>query len=407
MKKTLVILGSTGSIGQSTLNVIRQFPERFQVIGLSCHQKIEFLLQQIIEFKPIMVSVNTEAQVQFLQQQIRGRLPQILWGQEGLLELATHPDAELVVSGIVGAAGLEPTYAAIEKGKTIALANKEPMVLAGKLMMETARRTGSLILPTDSEHNAIFQSLVGHRKQDVQKVILTASGGPFRDLPLEQFQQIRLSDALQHPNWKMGPKITIDSATMMNKGLEIIEAKWLFDLDISQIEVVVHRQSIVHSLVHYIDGSLIAQMGMPDMRIPIAYCLGYPERLPIEVPTVDFNQAHTFTFEPVSLERFPCLQLAMDAASQLGAAPAVLNGANEKVVAAYLEGSLHFTQIAPLLKQVMHQFKTELFLSETPSWLQEIQTISDAIQADQWGRITAQRLILETDCHRSNINYFY
>ncbi|MBF0276273.1 MAG: 1-deoxy-D-xylulose-5-phosphate reductoisomerase [SAR324 cluster bacterium] len=389
--KRLTVLGSTGSIGTNTLDIVRQFPDKFQVTALSCHNRIQKIHEQIEEFQPQSVCVGSEENAQWLKARLPSPRPEILSGTEGLIQLASNRNADLVVAGIVGAAGLRSTYAAIENGRNIALANKETMVLAGELIMAKAKQTGSLIFPADSEHNAIYQSLIGHQRSDIEKIILTASGGPFRDTPLEAFQDITLDEALNHPNWEMGSKITIDSATMMNKGLEIIEARWLFDIPVSQIEPVIHRESIVHSLVEYTDGSFIAQMGLPDMRTPIAFCLAYPDRLPLEGPKMKMSELGKLHFAPVPFEKFPCLSLAITAANLEGAAPAVLNGANEAAVAAYLDGKIHFMDIARIISEIMEQFELKKMQhDEQFPFLNKIETIEDALDADQWGRQIAQ-----------------
>lgn len=394
-KKRLSILGSTGSIGVNTLDIVRRFPDKFQVIALSCRNQVELLASQIREFHPRLVCVNTPEQIQWLASQSFDDSPDIVCGVDGLIRIATEHDVDLVVAAIVGAAGLQPGYAAVKAGKTIALANKETMVLAGELIMNTARDTGSTILPIDSEHNAIFQSIEGHQWDAVEKIILTASGGPFRDKRLEEFSDITLEEALNHPNWNMGAKITIDSATMMNKGLEVIEARWLFDLPVEQVEVVIHRQSIIHSLVQYIDGSFIAQLGLPDMRVPIAYCLAYPNRLPLEIPKMDLAALGQLDFAPVPAEKFPCLKLAFDAALIGAGGPAVLNGANEEVVAAYLKEQIHFTDISRILIAVMAQLRRIQNTAEAPSFTHTLKNIDDAINADQWGRHHAQLMLEE------------
>ncbi|MBF0287354.1 MAG: 1-deoxy-D-xylulose-5-phosphate reductoisomerase [SAR324 cluster bacterium] len=393
-KKRLTILGSTGSIGTSTLDIVRQFPHHFDVCALSCHSQVQQLAEQIREFHPKIVCIGTQEHADWLKKQFTANDLTIVCGDEGLIQLAAETKVDLVVAGIVGSAGLCSTYAAIERGYDVALANKESMVLSGELMIAKAQETGSTIFPVDSEHNAIFQSLVGHQHSDIEKIILTASGGPFRDTPLANFSEITLQDALNHPNWEMGNKITIDSATMMNKGLEIIEARWLFDIPVSQIDVVVHRESIVHSLVEYTDGSFIAQLGLPDMRIPIAFCLAYPDRLPLQNEKMKMTELGKLHFEPVDWKKFPCLQLAISAANLGGAAPAVLNGANEAVVAAYLEERIHFLEIAGILEKVLDQLCRfqETGKNNIP-FLHHIETIDDALKADHWGRSAAHSLI--------------
>lgn len=385
--KRLTILGSTGSIGTSTLDIVRQFPERFQVLALSCQNRVQQLLEQIHEFRPKVVCVGSEKKAQWLREQFPSDQLEILSGESGLVEIASKIEVDLVVAGIVGSAGLRSTYAAIESGRNIVLANKETMILAGELIMAKSMETGSIIFPADSEHNAIFQSLVGHQRSDIEKIILTASGGPFRDKPLSEFQNITLAEALNHPNWEMGDKITIDSATMMNKGLEVIEAHWLFDIPVAQIETVIHRESIVHSLVAYTDGSFIAQMGLPDMRTPLAFCLAYPDRLPLQGPKMKMEELGKLHFEPMPLEKFPCLSLAITAANLGGAAPAVLNGANEALVVAYLAGQIHFMDIARILKKTLEQFQLKQNQQEQQfPFLYKIETIEDALDADHWGR---------------------
>ena len=386
--KPISVLGATGSIGASTLDIVRGFPERFRVVSLSCHQSVEQLAEQIREFRPDRVCVGSETDAGDL----RATFPEVevCVGKTGLMRLASDPEVELVVSGIVGAAGLLPGYAAVQAGKAIAIANKEPLVLAGELFVNEAKRTGATLLPTDSEHNAIFQALHGHSRDHVTRIILTASGGPFRDRPLMEFANITVDEALAHPNWEMGPKVTIDSATMMNKGLEIIEARWLFGLSADQIRVVVHRQSIVHSLVEFVDGSFLAQLGLPDMRIPIAYCLAYPERLPLSLPVLQLDALGRLDFEPADLQRFPCLRLAMQATRLGGSAPAVMNGANEVLVAAFLAGEIRFLDIAQTLEGVLQFWKVQQAHPELPT---TPKTLDDALRADAWGREQASALI--------------
>ncbi|MBF0351026.1 MAG: 1-deoxy-D-xylulose-5-phosphate reductoisomerase [SAR324 cluster bacterium] len=394
IKKNLAVLGSTGSIGVNTLDVVRQFPDRFKVIGLSCQNQVETMIDQIEEFHPRIVSVGSETAARGLRERYPEPQLKVFWGQDGLERIATEPEVELVVAGIVGAAGLKSSHAALSVGKTLALANKETMVLAGDVMVATARQHGSRILPVDSEHNAVFQALAGHNPQEIEKIILTASGGPFRDRPVETFENITLEEALNHPNWKMGSKITIDSASMMNKGLEVIEARWLFDVSVDKIEVIIHRQSIIHSMVEYQDGSFIAQMGLPDMRVPIAYCLSWPERLPLKIPKMNLSQIAKLQFEQVSGKKFPCLALAFKAARLGGGAPAILNGANEEVVARLLDRQIRFVDIARVLSQVMVQLEQQHHHREAPAFLKKINTVDDALQADAWGRHQAH-LVLE------------
>ena len=393
--KFIALLGSTGSIGRSTLSLVRQFPDRFKIHSLSCRRSIDKLVDQIKEFSPKQVVVEASDQVTQLRELFAESELEILSGDQGNCQLVQHPEVDLVVTGIVGSAGLSPCLKALEYGKDLVFGNKESLVLAGELFMQVAHRSGSLILPMDSEHNAIYQSLAGHRREDVISLILTASGGPFRDLPLDDFSAITKKDALQHPNWEMGNKITIDSATMMNKGLEVIEAYWLFGIPLEKIEVVIHRESIVHSLVEYVDGSLIAQLGQPDMRIPLAYCLGYPERLPLKLPRLNLCELGSLHFENPDPVRYPCFALALAALRQGGAAPAVLNGGNEAVVEAFLDEELHFSHIASYLQRLMSLFGRWRQKPECPNYLQYINSVDDALAADRWGR-SKLRQLLET-----------
>ncbi|MGA1598275.1 MAG: 1-deoxy-D-xylulose-5-phosphate reductoisomerase [bacterium] len=389
--KSIAVLGSTGSIGGSTLDIVRQFPEHFRVHALTCHSSLERLTEQIREFSPVTVTITDPSSAQILREQFPELVVQI--GIEGLCQTAQAPEVDLVIAGIVGAAGLPPVFSAVRAGKAIALANKEPLVLAGELLMQEAQRSGALLLPTDSEHNAIFQALQGQARDRVRRVILTASGGAFRDRPLDTFDQITPEEALNHPNWEMGPKITIDSATMMNKGLEVIEAHWLFGVPVDAIEVVQHRQSIVHSLVEYVDGSFLAQLGQPDMRIPISYCMAYPDRLPVETTPLRIAELETLQFEPWSPERYPALTLAFEAAQLGGSAPAVLNGANEEAVSAFLEGRCTFLQIARMLRDVLDLWKKTVQNAEALPFLKGIIRIEDAIAADQWGRLQVRKTL--------------
>ena len=399
----VTVLGSTGSIGLNTLDIIRQFPQKFQIEALSCRNSIEQLCEQIREFKPRLVCVDTSDQARELRESFRSRHrfseTEFVWGMEGLKQISSDPQIDLVMAGIVGAAGLEPTFSAVEAGKIVAIANKEPLVIAGELFVQTAKKTGSKLLPTDSEHNAIFQALHNEPPNRIARLILTASGGPFRDLPLDEFEKVTLAEALNHPNWEMGRKITIDSATMMNKGLEIIEAHWLFNTPIEKIDVLIQRESIIHSMVEFIDGSFLAQMGLPDMRVPIAYCLSWPERLPLKIPRLNLVELNALHFEAINDQRFPCLPLSLKAAKQGGGAPAVLNGANEKVVASFLNEEIRFVDISIVLASVMQGFDETIqqtkidSLAELPDFLLNIQSLEDAVQADRWGREKAKELI--------------
>ncbi|NPB09285.1 MAG: 1-deoxy-D-xylulose-5-phosphate reductoisomerase [Thermodesulfobacteria bacterium] len=379
--RKIAILGSTGSIGRNTLDVISRFPERFEVVALAAGENVSLLLEQAKRFRPRLVSCKNEA----LAERIRAELPpgtELLTGKEGAVAVATHPEADLVVSAMVGAVGLLPTYEAVRAGKTLALANKETLVMAGRLVMNEARSRGVKILPVDSEHSAIFQCLSAGRISEVARLILTASGGPFRTRPAEEFRHVTPEEALKHPNWQMGAKITIDSATLMNKGLEVIEAHFLFDVPAEKIEVKVHPQSIVHSLVEFVDGSVIAQLGPPDMRIPIAYALSYPERLPLRLPRLDLVAVSPLTFEEPDLEKFPCLRLAYEALAKGGTAPAVLNAANEVAVEAFLAGRLRFDQIPVLVERV---------LASVP--VSPGDSLEEVIEADILARIHAEKII--------------
>ena len=393
----LTVLGATGSIGLNTLEIVRQFPHKFKIEALSCRSSIECLVEQIKEFQPRLVCVDNSEQARELRETFRdrnsGTETEFVCGVEGLIQISSDPEVDLVVAGIVGAAGLQPTYSAVQAGKTVAVANKEPLVMAGELFVQTANKTGAKLLPTDSEHNAIFQALHGEPPERIARLILTASGGPFRDLPLKEFEKITLAEALRHPNWEMGRKISIDSATMMNKGLEIIEAHWLFNTPVENIDVLMHRESIIHSMVEFIDGSFLAQMGLPDMKVPIAYCLGWPERLPLKIPRLDPLSMSALHFEKINPQRYPCLPLAIKVAKQGGAAPAVLNGANETVVTAFLEEEIHFVEIAETVAAVIKDFEKALHQVDVPSFLQKISTLEDAEHADKWGRKQASKIL--------------
>ena len=380
--RSLTILGSTGSIGLSTLDVVRQHPEKFSVSCLAAGQDVKVLAEQIKEFMPDAVSVKDAESAKKLEAMLEDYKPDIFYGVEGASTIAAADGSDMVVSAIVGAAGLVPTVHAIKAGKHIALANKETLVVAGQLVSDLVKKHNVRLLPVDSEHSAIFQSLEGHRTEDVERIILTASGGPFRNTPAEELKNVRLEQALKHPQWSMGAKITIDSATMMNKGLEVIEAHWLFDMPAEKIGVVVHPQSIIHSMVEYIDGCVIAQLGSPDMRAPIAYALSYPERCESGIQKLDLIKIGTLTFEEPDMVRFPALRLAFDALRAGKTYPAVLNAANEIAVAAFLDKKIGFTDIAATVDKTMQAHN-----AYTPVELDEY------LQADKWARETAQKLI--------------
>ncbi len=379
--RKIAILGSTGSIGRNTLDVVSRFPDRFQVVALAAGENISLLLEQTRRFRPKLISCKNEA----LAARLKPELPpgvELLSGREGAFAVATHPEAELVVSAMVGAVGLLPTYEAIKAGKTLALANKETLVMAGPLVMAEARARGVEILPVDSEHSAIFQCLSAGKREEVDRLILTASGGPFRTKSSEELRRVTPKQALKHPNWEMGAKITIDSATLMNKGLEVIEAHFLFEVPAEKIKVKIHPQSIVHSLVEFVDGSVIAQLGIPDMRIPIAYALAYPERLPLDLPRLDLVSASPLTFEEPDLRRFPCLRLAYEALEMGGTAPTVLNAANEVAVEAFLNGRLRFDQIPLLVEKVLQE------VAVSPG-----NSLEEVLEADILARIQAEKII--------------
>ncbi len=380
--RTLAILGSTGSIGLSTLDVVRQHPEKFSVAGLAAGQDIAGLARQIEEFRPTAVSVRDEASVARLREMLGDCKPEIYFGTEGAAMVASLEETDMVVSAIVGAAGLVPTVSAIKAGKHIALANKETLVVAGQLVSDLIKKHNVHLLPVDSEHSAIFQSLQGHRTEDVERIILTASGGPFRNTPQEELKEVTPERALKHPQWSMGAKITIDSATLMNKGLEVIEAHWLFNMPAEKIGVVVHPQSIIHSMVEYIDGCVIAQLGAPDMRAPIAYALAWPERCESGIHKLDLVKTGTLTFEEPDRLRFPALNLAFDALKAGRTYPAVLNAANEIAVAAFLQKKIGFTGIAETVDKTMQAH--EPF---SPVELEEY------LQADRWARERALKFI--------------
>ena len=360
--KQVTILGSTGSIGCSTLDVLRLHPDRYRVFALTANRRVSEIFEQVVEFRPRYVVLKEPDQAEVLRNRLiaYGSDTEVLSGEAGLIEVANHPDVDYVMAAIVGAAGLLPTMAAAEAGKRVLLANKEALVMSGALLMNTVSRSGAELLPIDSEHNAIFQCLPyafgGDLKSSgVRRVLLTGSGGPFRDWPLARFADVTPEQACAHPNWTMGRKISVDSATMMNKGLEYIEACWLFHAGVEQIEVVVHPQSVIHSMVEYVDGSVIAQMGNPDMRTPIAYGLGWPERMESGVPLLDLIKVGQLDFLAPDEQRFPCLRLAREAMAQGQTASVILNAANEVAVEAFLQGELRFSHIPVLIEAVLEE----------------------------------------------------
>jgi 1-deoxy-D-xylulose-5-phosphate reductoisomerase len=379
--KRLAILGSTGSIGVQALDVVGRFPERFEVVALAAGRNAARLAEQVSRFRPRLVSVADEGAAR----ELRGLVPasvEVIAGEAGAVAAASHPEVDFVLAAISGGAGLRSTAAAIEAGKPIGLANKESLVLAGELLVSRAAARHAAILPVDSEHSAIHQSLVGHNRSEVRRLLLTASGGPLRQVPAAELPGVTPERALKHPNWSMGDKITIDSATLMNKGLEVIEARWLFGVEPRRIDIVVHPESIVHSMVEYIDGSLVAQLGISDMRGPISYALGHPERLALDLAPLDLARIGRLTFEAPDPARFPAFTLAYRALEMGGTAPAALSGADEGAVAAFLGGRCRFTDIAEVCAAVLD--------AHTPEPLRDVE---QAIAASDWGRREAERRV--------------
>ena len=382
MVKNLCILGSTGSIGTQTLDIVRAYPERYSVYAICAHRSIDKLIEQAREFKPEVVCIADESLYEPLKTALAD-LPVKVWaGADAIAEVVTMPSIDVVVASMVGYAGLRPTIEAIKAGKTIALANKETLVVAGEIICDLAVQHHTPILPVDSEHSAIFQSLVGEDQSEIEKILLTASGGPFRTFSLEQMQTVTAADALKHPNWEMGAKITIDSASMMNKGFEVIEAKWLFGVPVEKIQVLVHPQSIVHSAVQFTDGAIKAQLGAPDMRLPIQYALSFPERLKSDFPRADLLALKDLTFEAPDLNRFPNLGLAYEAMRRGGNIPCVLNAANEVVNLAFRENRCRFLQMSEIIAQTMDK---AAFIAK-PSY-------EDYVQTDKEARRIAENLL--------------
>jgi 1-deoxy-D-xylulose-5-phosphate reductoisomerase len=378
--KSIAILGSTGSIGVSALKVIESDPGEYKAVALAAGNNADLLFEQIMRFKPLVAAVSREDSAIALRERLKGRSnTDVLFGVKGFSELAALNEADTVISAMSGASGLIPTYKAIKAGKKLALANKETMVMAGAIIMELARSMNLDILPIDSEHSAVFQSLQGHDRRDLKRIVLTASGGPFRNLSIEEMKKVTPALALRHPNWTMGKKITIDSATLMNKGLEVIEAKWLFNLTMDQIDILVHPESIIHSMVEYLDGSVIAQMGIPDMITPISYALSYPRHRKTNLPPLRLEEVGKLTFEKPDMNRFKCLNLAFKAMNTGESMPAVMNGANEIAVESFLNGKIGFLQIPLLIERTMDRHNT--FHPEG---------IEDIMEADAWARRTAE-----------------
>ena len=381
--KNICLLGSTGYIGINALNVIKGNPELYNIISLGAGENIDLLLNQIKEFKPKYAAVINSNLAKELKKKLNNFTnTKILWGNDGYAEIATLPEIDLVIGAMSGFSGLPPIYSAITACKDIALANKESLVIAGSLLMSESKKRGVKIFPIDSEHSAIQQSIQGHNREDIKKIILTGSGGPFRNFSIDRLSMVKPEEALRHPNWRMGMKITIDSATLMNKGLEAIEAKWLFNLEMDQIEILIHPQSIIHSMVEYMDGSIMAQLSTTDMRIPIAYALSYPRHLKGNTEPLNLLDVGNLSFEKPDLEKFKCLDLALAADKAGGSMMPVLNGANEIAVNAFLQGKIGFIEIPELIERTMKNH--EIF---------SIDSIDRVIEANQWARSRAKKIL--------------
>ena len=383
--KNITILGSTGSIGVSTLEIVAAHPDRFRVVAMTAGKNLELFVRQIKQFAPRIAVVASLSDVPRMKELCSNLDVTVLGGVEGLIAAATADETEMVVAAIVGAAGLIPTAAAIRARKDIALANKEILVTAGHIFMDLVAEFGVRLFPVDSEHSAIFQSIEGHRNEDISKIILTASGGPFLNTSASRLSTVTVQDALNHPNWNMGKKITIDSATMMNKGLEVIEARWLFNSAVEKIQVNIHPQSIIHSMVEYIDGCVIAQLGTPDMKAPIAYALAYPERIETGVKPLDLTALSGLTFFNPDITKFRCLALAYRAATSKESMPAVMNAANEIAVSEFLAGRIGFTQIAETIERTMDAHAAH-----------DLRSLEEVLKADIWGREYAREICKET-----------
>ena len=380
--KTIALLGSTGSIGVSTLTLVREFPERFRVHGMVAGQNLLLLAKQVKEFSPSCVAIRNEQDVPRLRRLLGNHKVEILWGESGASAVASSAEVDVVLAAIVGGAGLMPCLQGVLAGKEIALANKEALVMAGELFVDAAKQRGVRLLPVDSEHSAVFQCLQGNHRAEVDKIILTASGGPFLRTPLSRLDKVSVAQALKHPNWKMGQKITIDSATMMNKGLEVIEARWEFDMQPDRIDVVIHPESVVHSMVRYQDGSIIAQLGIADMRIPIAYALAFPHRLEGSWPPLDLKRHGQLNFMPLEKRRFPALSLAYAALREGGTMPTVLNAANEVAVAAFLDRRIGFREIHRIITRTMHKHSNR-----------RATEVGEILEVDRWAREKASSWI--------------
>lgn len=381
--KRICILGSTGSIGTQALEVVSSLRDHLNVVGLAARSNVDLIEQQIDQFDPYVVALADEASADLLRKRIKDKRVEVLSGQNGVIQVATASEADMVLSAVVGIAGLIPTLEAIKAGKHVALANKESLVTAGSIVMKAASNAGVHIIPVDGEHSAIFQCLLADsRRENVRRLILTASGGPFRDKSINELHNVSPEQALKHPNWKMGRRITIDSATLMNKGFEVIEARWLFDVDVSKIDVVIHPESIVHSMVESIDGSILAQLSIPDMRLQIQLALTYPERRKSPVEYLNLAQVGQLSFHEVDIERFPCLRYAYEAAETGGTVPTVVNGADEIAVGAFLERKIGFLDIPEIIRRVMKAHQP-IF---NPS-------LDDVIAADGWARNLAEKAV--------------
>ncbi|MBA4544057.1 MULTISPECIES: 1-deoxy-D-xylulose-5-phosphate reductoisomerase [Thermoactinomyces] len=382
MPEKIAILGSTGSIGRSTLNVIAQHPDEFEVVALAAGGNVREMVEQARTFKPKLISMATKEAAEQVQREV-GQEVRVIYGEDAPVEVASHPEASFVVSAIVGSKGLVPTLAAIRAGKKVGLANKETLVSAGHIVAAEAKKRQVPLLPIDSEHSAIFQCLNGERISEVRRLIVTASGGAFRDWTREQIENATVEQALKHPNWSMGAKVTIDSATLMNKGLEVIEAHWLFDLPYEKIDVIIHPQSIIHSMVEFQDGAVMAQLGTPDMRVPIQYALSYPNRLPLQTERLDFVALSRLDFRPPDLERFPCLKMAYEAGKTGGTMPTVLNAANEVAVQSFLAGECPFPVIEELVERALSAHE----VVHNP-------TLEEIMEADRWARAFARESLI-------------
>lgn len=380
--KKIIILGSTGSIGANALDVVARHPREFSVVGLAAHSNAKLLAQQAMKFRPRVAAICNESKVSELKGLLSGAAIKVLGGNEGVSELACSRAADITLVAIVGAAGLVPTLHAIDSVKTVALANKEPLVMAGGIITERAKRCGTKIIPVDSEHSAIFQCLNGHNKEDIRKIYLTGSGGPLKNIDSERFDSLSPEEVVNHPRWKMGRKISVDSATLMNKGLEVIEAKWLFGVGVDKIDVLIHPEAIIHSMVEFVDGSIMAQLSQADMRLPIMYAFSYPGRIKSVLPGLDFVKLGKFTFASPNIKKFPCLKMAYAAAEKDDSHPAVLNAANEEAVLAFLNKEIKFTKIPKIIEKVMSAHKSK----SKPS-------LNEILQIDAWARERARSLI--------------